>query len=278
MIISVASGKGGTGKTTVACNLARSIKNVQLLDCDVEEPNAHILLHPKIQEIEPVKVLIPKVQEEKCTHCGVCANFCEYNALFVSKEKVLFFSELCHSCGGCSLVCPSNAITEVEREIGKVVKGITDDIELVYGELQVGEPLAVPIIKDVKKRVKRDRNVILDAPPGTACPVVATVYGSDFCILVTEPTPFGLHDLEITVQVVRELKIPMGVVVNTAGLGNDDVYEFCKREKIPILLEISYDRRIAELYSQGILFVEEMVEWKDRFLELFDKIARYLDC
>jgi len=278
MIISVASGKGGTGKTTVACNLARSIKNVQLLDCDVEEPNAHILLHPKIQEIEPVKVLIPKVQEEKCTHCGVCANFCEYNALFVSKEKVLFFSELCHSCGGCSLVCPSNAITEVEREIGKVVKGITDDIELVYGELQVGEPLAVPIIKDVKKRVKRDRNVILDAPPGTACPVVATVYGSDFCILVTEPTPFGLHDLEITVQVVRELKIPMGVVVNTAGLGNDDVYEFCKREKIPILLEIPYDRRIAELYSQGILFVEEMVEWKDRFLELFDKIARYLDC
>ena len=277
MIISVASGKGGTGKTTVACNLARSIENVQLLDCDVEEPNSHILLRPKIHEIEQVNVLVPNVQEQKCTYCGECADFCEYNALFVSKDKVLFFPELCHSCGGCSIVCPADAIIEENRQIGVIKKGETQGIELVYGELNIGEAMAVPLIKEVKKRARNDKTVLIDAPPGTACPLVASVHKSDYCILVTEPTPFGLHDLEITVQVIRELDIPFGVVINRAGIGDRRVYEYCENESIPILLEIPFSKRIAELYSRGIPFIDKMPVWKDRFQQLFEDVVECLD-
>jgi len=277
VIISVASGKGGTGKTTVACNLARSIENVQLLDCDVEEPNSHILLRPKIHEIEQVNVLVPNVQEQKCTYCGECADFCEYNALFVSKDKVLFFPELCHSCGGCSIVCPADAIIEENRQIGVIKKGETQGIELVYGELNIGEAMAVPLIKEVKKRARNDKTVLIDAPPGTACPLVASVHKSDYCILVTEPTPFGLHDLEITVQVIRELDIPFGVVINRAGIGDRRVYEYCENESIPILLEIPFSKRIAELYSRGIPFIDKMPVWKDRFQQLFEDVVECLD-
>jgi len=277
MIISVASGKGGTGKTTVACNLAKSIENVQLIDCDVEEPNAHILLHPKVQEIEQVNVLVPGIQEEKCTHCGKCADFCEYNALFVSKERVLFFPELCHSCGGCSIVCPVDAIIEENRQIGVIKKAETQGIELVYGELNIGEAMAVPLIKEVRKRARNDKTVLIDAPPGTACPLVASVHKSDYCILVTEPTPFGLHDLEITVQVIRELGIPFGVVINRAGIGDRKVCKYCENESIPILLEIPFSKRIAELYSRGIPFADEMPVWKNRFQQLFNDVKRCLN-
>jgi MinD superfamily P-loop ATPase len=278
VIISVASGKGGTGKTTVACNLARSIENVQLLDCDVEEPNSHILLRPKIHEIEQVNVLIPNVQDHKCTYCGDCADFCEYNALFVSKDRVLFFPELCHSCGGCSIVCPADAIIEENRQIGVIKKGETQGIELVYGELNIGEAMAVPLIKEVKKRARNDKTVLIDAPPGTACPLVASVHKSDYCILVTEPTPFGLHDLEITVQVIKELDVPFGVVINRAGIGDKKVYEYCQNESIPILLEIPFSKRITELYSRGIPFIEKMPMWKDRFQQLLNDVQRCLNC
>ncbi len=277
MIISIASGKGGTGKTTVACNLAGSVENVQLLDCDVEEPNVHILLQPIVHEIEPVSVLIPKVQEEKCNHCGACADFCEYNALFVSKEKVLFFPELCHSCGGCSIVCPKDAIIEGERQIGVIKKGEARGIKIVYGELNIGEPMAVPLIKEVKKRARKDKILLIDAPPGTACPLVASVHKSDYCILVTEPTPFGLNDLDITVQVIRELKIPFGIVINRAGIGDGKIHEYCEKENIPILLEIPFDKRIMELYSRGIPFIDKMPIWKDKFQQLFSDIKRRLD-
>ena len=277
MIISVASGKGGTGKTTVVCNLARSIENVQLLDCDVEEPNSHILLRPKIHEIEQVNVLVPNVQEQKCTYCGECADFCEYNALFVSKDRVLFFPELCHSCGGCSILCPTDAIIEENRQIGVIKKGETQGIKLVYGELNIGEAMAVPLIKEVKKRARNDKTVLIDAPPGTACPLVASVHKSDYCILVTEPTPFGLHDLEITVQVIRELDMPFGVVINRAGIGDKKVYEYCQNESIPILLEIPFSKRINEPYSRGIPFIEKMPMWKDRFQQLFNDVKRCLN-
>lgn len=273
MKIAVASGKGGTGKTSVAVNLALSLGGVQVLDCDVEEPNAHILLRPEVEETIPVEVLVPRIIEDRCDYCGECARFCQYNALFVVGETAMVFPELCHSCGGCSIVCPRDAIVEEPRQIGRVLKGSAGDIDLVYGEINVGEPLSVPVISAVKKHIREGSTVILDAPPGTACPVVETVHGADFCLLVTEPTPFGLHDLQITVEVVRELGVSMGVVVNFAGIGDRGVYDFCEKRDIPIMMEIPFDRRIAELYSRGTPFVAAMPEWKKRFMDLAEGIG-----
>lgn len=274
MIVAVASGKGGTGKTSVAVNLAVNLDEAQILDCDVEEPNSHLLLHPEVNRIMPVNVLVPEVNEELCDYCGKCAEFCEFNALFVGEEEVLFFPELCHSCGGCSIACPREAITEKKRRIGTLNFGSTDNLEIVYGELDVGEPMAVPVITELKKHIKTGKNVILDSPPGTSCPVVETVKGSDFCILVTEPTPFGLHDLKITVEVLESLKTPFGVVVNRSGLGDRKTWEFCEEKNIPILMEIPYQRRIAELYSRGVPFSTELPGWREKFQELFDQVER----
>jgi MinD superfamily P-loop ATPase len=272
MIVSVASGKGGTGKTSVAVNMALSVGNVQLLDCDVEEPNAHLLLHPKMHKREPVTTLVPSINEKLCDHCGECSKFCQYNALFTSPEKVLVFPELCHSCGGCAMVCPKNAISWKQNRIGVLNFGSLRDLALVYGELEVGEPMAVPVIKAVKKQVRKGKNVILDSPPGASCPFVETVRGSDFCVLVTEPTPFGLHDLKIAVQVLKIMAVPFGVVVNRAGLGDRKVYDYCKTDGIRVMMEIPYQRKIAELYSRGIPFTIEMPEWTTKFHELFDEI------
>lgn len=274
MIVSIASGKGGTGKTSVAVNMALSIKNVQFLDCDVEEPNAHLLLHPDISKMGPVYILVPLVNEELCDHCGECSKFCQYNAIFASSEKILVFPELCHSCGGCALVCPRKAITEEKHRIGTLKFGSVGDLALVYGELEIGEPMAVPVIKEVKKQTRKSKNVVLDSPPGTSCSVIETVRESDFCVLVTEPTPFGLHDLKITVQVLRDMGIPFGVVINRADIGDKKVYEYCREENIPILLEIPYERKIAELYSRGVPFSLEMLEWKEKFQTLFNEIRK----
>jgi MinD superfamily P-loop ATPase len=272
MIVSVASGKGGTGKTSVAVNMALSVGNVQFLDCDVEEPNAHLLLHPKLRRMEPVVSLVPLVNEKLCDHCGECSKFCQYNALFTSPQQVLVFPELCHSCGGCAMVCPKNAISWEKNKIGVLNFGSVGGLALVYGELEVGKPMAVPVIKAVKKQMQKGKNVILDSPPGASCPFVETVRGSDFCVLVTEPTPFGLHDLKIAVQVLRNMVVPFGVVVNRAGLGDRKVYDYCREERIRVLMEIPYQRKIAELYSQGIPFSIEMPEWTGRFHALYDEI------
>lgn len=272
MILSIASGKGGTGKTTVAVNMALALGNMQLLDCDVEEPNAHILLHPKIHTTKPVYIPIPKVDEELCDYCGKCADFCEYNAIFVGSQKVLVFPELCHGCGGCSMVCPKNAIAEEKREIGLVKMGDANGVDIVYGELKISEPMAVPVINEVKKQVKSNKTTLIDAPPGTSCPVIASVYKSDYCLLVTEPTPFGLYDLKMTIEVLRKIEVPFGVIVNSAGIGDRKVYKYCEEEKIPILLEIPFDRKIAELYSRAVPFVLEMPVWKKKFQSLFHEI------
>ena len=275
MIISVASGKGGTGKTLVATSLALSLSanyKVQLLDCDVEEPNANILLHLAINQSQPVYIPIPKVDESKCTYCGKCAEVCAYNALAVIKKKVLVFPELCHGCGACSYLCPESAITEEGREVGVVERGESGNLELIQGKLNVGEAMAPPIIREVKKYIDPVNIVIIDVPPGTSCPVVEAVERSDFCLLVTEPTPFGLNDLSLAAEVVRKLGVSCGVVVNRVGIGGEEVEQYCRREGIPVLLRIPLDRNIAMLYSQGIPLIEGMPRWREEFLKLFQDI------
>ncbi len=275
MIISVASGKGGTGKTLIATNLALSLdNNIQFLDCDVEEPDAHIFLKPQIKKSQPVTIPIPKVDEAKCTRCGKCAEICAYNAIAVIKDKVLIFPELCHGCGGCSLFCPEKVITEVDKEIGVIEIGEAGPIQFIHGRLNIAEPMALPVIRAVKEYTNPTRSVIIDVSPGTSCPVIEAVKGSDFCILVTEPTPFGLSDLTLAVEVLRKMKISFGVVINRSDIGDEKVDEFCQEEKIPILMRIPFDREIAMAYSKGIPTVVAKPEYKEEFKKLFEKIAR----
>jgi MinD superfamily P-loop ATPase len=275
MIVSVASGKGGTGKTLVATSLALSLSDnykVQLLDCDVEEPNANILLHLALNQSQPVYIPIPRVDEAKCTYCGKCAEVCAYNAIAVVKGKVLIFPELCHGCGACSYLCPESAITEEGREVGIVERGGSGNLELIQGKLNVGEAMAPPVIREVKKYINPANIIIIDVPPGTSCPVIEAVKESDFCLLVTEPTPFGLNDLVLAVEVARELDIPCGVVINRDGVGDDKADRYCQEQGIPVLLKIPLDRRIASLYSKGIPLVEGMPRWSEQFLRLFQDI------
>jgi len=273
MIISVASGKGGTGKTTVAVNMALSLEDgIQLLDCDVQEPNDHLFFKMNSYEEKRIYSPTPRVNTELCDRCGKCAEVCRFNAIAVLPNKIMIFDQLCHSCGLCSIVCPRKAIIEESREIGVIRMAEQNNIRLVYGVLNLEEPVAGRLIHAVKDEIEEGKDVIIDCPPGTSCPVIESVYGSDFCILVTEPTPFGLHSLRLMADMLREIKIPFGVLVNRAGIGDTRVYEYCRNEDIPILLEIPYDRRIAELYSRGIPFALEMKEWKPRFQELFQNI------
>jgi len=257
--------------TSLALSLSDNYK-IQLLDCDVEEPNANILLHLAINQSQPVYIPIPKVDESKCTYCGKCAEVCAYNALAVIKKKVLVFPELCHGCGACSYLCPESAITEEGREVGVVERGESGNLELIQGKLNVGEAMAPPIIREVKKYIDPVNIVIIDVPPGTSCPVVEAVERSDFCLLVTEPTPFGLNDLSLAAEVVRKLGVSCGVVVNRVGIGGEEVEQYCRREGIPVLLRIPLDRNIAMLYSQGIPLIEGMPRWREEFLKLFQDI------
>ncbi len=270
MKLSIASGKGGTGKTTVATNLALSLESAQLIDCDVEEPNSHVFLDIDLEELEDVSVRLPQIDKKKCTFCGKCSDFCSYNALAVVPQDVLVFPELCHSCNGCALVCPEDAISWKSRVIGSLQHGtINNSLEFYQGQLNVGEMQAVPVIKALKKHIDSEKNVIIDSPPGTSCPVIETVSDSDYCILVTEPTPFGLHDLKLAVDVLNHLEVPFGVIINRDGFGNDAVETYCNDHNLPILLKIPHDERIAHLYSEGKAFVTEMAEWKDTFSNLY---------
>ncbi|MBM3212752.1 (4Fe-4S)-binding protein, partial [Candidatus Poribacteria bacterium] len=259
MIISVASGKGGTGKTTVAVNLALSIDNcVQFLDCDVEEPNAHLFLKPEINEKIKASVPIPEIDESKCTFCGKCQKICAYNAIaIISKTKdrnggALIFPHLCHSCGGCALLCPEKAINEVNKEIGIIETGTIPagkchNIQFAHGRLNIGEIMSPPLIRQVKGYINPTHTTIIDAPPGTSCPVIAAVDGSDFCLLVTEPTPFGLNDLVLAVEVLKKLNIFYAVIINRSDIGDEGVETYCRDNSIPIIMRIPFDRDIAFL-------------------------------
>lgn len=279
MIISIASGKGGTGKTTVSTSLVLSLEGkVQLIDCDVEEPNAHIFIKPTKIEREPVYVMVPEIDEEKCDHCGKCQDVCVYNAIAVipAKEnvegKTLVFKELCHGCGACMYFCPHGAIKEIHREIGCIESGIAGEIGFVNGTLNIGEALAPPLIRAVKRRIDSEGTVIIDAPPGTTCPVITSISDSDYCVLVTEPTPFGLNDLVLAVELLREMSMPFGVVVNRSDMGDTKTAEYCIKENISVLMEIPFRKEIAMAYSTGIPIVEAFPEYKQSFKSMFKKI------
>jgi len=278
MNIAVASGKGGTGKTTVATNLAylasRNGGTVAYLDCDVEDPNGHIFLRPTITERKAIGNLIPRVDDEKCTSCGECGRICQYSAIVCLGEKVLVFPELCHGCGGCTLVCPADAITEVVRETGILEAGTSGPIRFVRGLLNIGEAMSPPLIRAVKAATPPVDTVIIDVPPGTSCPVVESVRGSDYVILVAEPTPFGLNDLKLAAEMVRTLKLSFGVVINRADLGDGALLSYCREKRIDVLEEIPDDRRIAEAYSRGEIISQALPSLQATFLSILTKVER----
>ena len=275
MKIAIASGKGGTGKTTIATNLAclvaRLGQKVQYLDCDVEEPNGHIFLKPNIEKTLAVTVDVPEVDLKKCTGCGKCSEICQYSAIVHLKDNnVLTFEQLCHSCGGCMRVCPADAIKPKPLSIGDIEFGKAGDIDFVHGRLRIGYVRTPSLIKEVKKHIKKGSLAIVDVPPGTSCPVVEAVKGADFVLLVTEPTPFGLNDLKLAVELLKEMNLPFAVVINRYGIGDDEVEKYCKVENIDIALKLPDDRRIAEVYSSGKIIVDVLNEYREKFSELYE--------
>ncbi len=276
MIVTFASGKGGTGKTTIATNLAATLdkmgRPVQLLDCDVEEPNCHLFLKPDIQQETVVTVPVPVVDEDRCSNCGACADFCQFGAILQLGDRILVLPELCLSCGGCGRVCVDEAISERPKEVGVVREGQAGGIAFAEGRLKVGVARAIPIITRVKEGMGRDVTVLVDAPPGTSCPMLESVKDADFVCLVAEPTPFGLNDLEIAVGGVRQLDLPLGIVINRADMGDDRVKRFCAAEEIEILAELPNDRRIAEACSRGELIVDTLPEYWSRFAILLKRM------
>jgi MinD superfamily P-loop ATPase len=276
MRIAIASGKGGTGKTIVATNLAAILAQddhpVTYLDCDVEAPDGHIFLKPEIAHCETVSVPIPEVNETLCTRCGRCGEFCQYSAIVCLGNAVLTFPDLCHGCGGCRLVCPEGAIREVPRPIGEIERGAAGAVQFVQGRLRIGQPVVAPLIRAVKRHLPRTGIAILDAPPGNSCPVVETIRDTDLVLLVAEPTPFGLHDLRLAVETVRQTRLPHAVVINRAGPGGGDVRRYCDRAGIPILLEIPEDRWIAETYSRGELAIRAVPAYAGWMRALFENV------
>jgi len=276
MRIAVASGKGGTGKTTVATNLAvaasRNGRTVGYLDCDVEEPNGAVFLKPQISQTRPVNVSVPVVDSNKCTGCGKCGEICQYSAIVSMKKGVLVFPELCHGCAGCWLVCPAGAVAESHRTTGELQRGRAGEVQFVQGILSIGEVMSPPVIRAVKDAAPEVDLLVIDSPPGTSCPVIESVRDADFVLLVTEPTPFGLNDLKLAVEMVRAVKSAFGVVINRADVGDDQTKRYCRQEQIEVLTEIPDDRQVAEAYSRGEMIVDAIPKYRDLYDDLLNQV------
>lgn len=275
--ISILSGKGGTGKTFVATNLVRVLPNVTYIDCDIEEPNGRIFLKPIITDINDVYTKVPLIDDNRCERCGVCSKACRFGALINLGREILILDHLCHSCEACYEMCPMNAITMVNRKIGEISIGVSRGIDFIEGRLNPGKPSGVPVIKQINILIKSIDIAIVDSPPGTSCSVVNTIEDSDLCILVTEPTPFGLHDLKLAVELVKEMDIPMAVIINKSGSDNQIIYNYCMKNDIKVLMEIPYDKKIAELYSRGTLITEVDLTYEKMFVDLAERILELIE-
>lgn len=276
MRIAALSGKGGTGKTFVSVNLSWVAKQSIYVDCDVEEPNGHLFFKPKITNKTPVMVLVPEIDMGRCTRCRKCVDFCKYNALALVKENMMVFYEMCHSCGGCSLICPEKAITEKERTVGNIEEGKSGSVKVLTGHLNIGEASGVPIIKGLLEKLPEDKDIVIDSPPGSACIVMESIRGADYCILVAEPTLFGVHNLSMVYELVKLFNKPFGVVLNKCLPEEDPVEEFCTRNRIKILAKIPYDEELGRLNSKGYIVACEDKGYRDLFKELLENIKREL--
>ncbi|RJX20562.1 MAG: (4Fe-4S)-binding protein [Desulforudis sp.] len=273
MIVAVASGKGGTGKTTLSAALADSLEQeVTLLDCDVEEPNAALLLHPEWEDRYPVHTPVPVYQADCCTQCGECVSVCTYNALAKIGDWIMVFNQLCHGCGACVYFCTTGSLSEDAREIGSVQCGRSGRIQVVQGLLNLGEVLAPTVIKAVKRESGGASRVIIDCPPGTSCPVIAALDQVDFCLIVAEDSAFGLHDMQALMEVLRVMHVPFGVIVNRAGLGDGRVLRFCRQEGVKVLESVPFDRQIARLTGRGRLFTAEIPEWREKMRRVWSEV------
>jgi len=279
MIVSIASGKGGTGKTTIAASLTRIWKKPLIaVDLDVEEPNLHLFLRPVIEECTATCMEVPVVDEAKCNHCGACSELCQFKAINVMGTVLLMFPEMCHGCGGCLALCPEGALSRGERELGELSLGRVGEAQFLMGRLRIGEAMSPPFMRQIKSRLRtiielNGRDAIIDAPPGVSCPAVNAVIDSDIIVLVTEPTPFGFHDFRLAWEAFSPLGKPVGVVINRAGIGNGDVYEFCGRKGIPILAEIPYERAVAEAYARGRVIADLSAEFRGTFVSMYENIC-----
>lgn len=273
MILSIASGKGGTGKTTIAVNLARVLgRKARLLDCDVEEPNAQLFINAVLGNPVPVTTPVPAVDEDACTMCGECGDLCRFKAIVIVGTSLLTFPELCHSCGGCWEVCSVGAVSQAQRELGVIEEGTSGELEFAHGRLRVGEAMAPPLVRAVRERMGTREVTIIDAPPGTSCPVIAAMRDTDFVLLVTEPTPFGLHDLCMAMDLAAELEVPAAVIINRSGPTDALIEDECRARGIPVLLKIPFERRIAEAYSRGEPLSEAFPEYSEKLRQVWHQV------